>query len=262
MVEKVNWVNDANKYIVVSADSSVADSEDVWQFISRYLSNTRFDSTCITYENIRCIYDAFSDEDEKLSQFLSFVDCGIGLQNIFWMFLLTPNIQSKEQVATHCDQQIWLRIGKIIGQLILKTASYKNQISFWSKESTLAIGSGQILGERIREYGTDFEAFISYVESAERQTTQLKTNLVFKPCLPHNKETLWMSPNNGAENTLIHDFNNNHAILEQLITILEKRQISYDEIITTTKKDKEVDAATWRIVIEISTPQKGENGGI
>lgn len=121
--------------------------------------------------------------------------------------------------------------------LILKTASYKNQISFWAKRETLAIESEQILGEKIREYGPDFEVFSSYVDSAERRTAQLKTNLILKPYLPHNKETIWISPNNRTENTLIDDFSNNHAILEQLVTVLEKGPISYDEIITIVKKD-------------------------
>ena len=195
-------MSSANKYIVVSADSSVADAEDVRQFISRHLSKMCSDSTCYTYENIRCIYDAFPNEEEKISQFLSFIDCGIGLQNVFWIFLLTPSTRPKEQVPTCCDQQIWLRAGKIIGQLILKTASYKNQISFWAKRETLAIESEQILGERIREYGSDFEVFSSYVDSAERRAAQLKTNLILKPYLPHNKETMWISPNNRTENTL------------------------------------------------------------
>lgn len=85
----MSWVGDANKYVVVSADSSVADAEDVRQFISCHLSKMCSDSTCYTYENIRYVYDAFPDEEEKISQFLSFIDCGIGLQNVFWMFLLT-----------------------------------------------------------------------------------------------------------------------------------------------------------------------------
>ena len=256
----MSWVSNANKYVVVSADSSVADAEDVRQFISCYLSKMCSDSTCYTYENIRCAYDAFPDEEEKISQFLSFIDCGIGLQNVFWMFLLTPNTRPKEQVTTYCDQQIWLRAGKIIGQLILKTASYKNQISFWAKRETLAIESEQILGERIREYGSEIEVFSSYVDSAERRAAQLKTNLILKPYLPHNKETMWISPNKRTENTLIDDFSNNHAILEQLVTVLEKGQISYDEIITIVKKDnREVATATW--LIEITIPQKGENGG-
>ena len=34
----MSWVGDANKYVVVSADSSVADAEDVRQFISCHLS--------------------------------------------------------------------------------------------------------------------------------------------------------------------------------------------------------------------------------
>lgn len=144
----MSWVGNANKYVVVSADSSVADAEDVRQFISCHLSKMCSD---YTYENIRYVYDAFPDEEEKISQFLSFIDCGIGLQNVFWMFLLTPNTRPKEQVTTYCDQQIWLRAEKIIGQLILKTASYKNQISFWAKRETLAIESEQILGEKIRE---------------------------------------------------------------------------------------------------------------
>lgn len=256
----MSWVGNANKYVVVSADSSVADAEDVRQFISCHLSKMCSDSTCYTYENIRYVYDAFPDEEEKISQFLSFIDCGIGLQNVFWMFLLTPNTRPKEQVTTYCDQQIWLRAGKIIGQLILKTASYKNQISFWAKRETLAIESEQILGEKIREYGPDFKVFSSYVDSAERRTAQLKTNLILKPYLPHNKETIWISPNNRTENTLIDDFSNNHAILEQLVTVLEKGPISYDEIITIVKKDnREVATATW--LIEITIPQKGENGG-
>ena len=74
------------------------------------------------------------------------------------------------------------------------------------------------------------------MDSAERRTAQLKINLILKPYLPHNKETIWISPNNRTENTLIDDFSNNHAILERLVTVLEKGPISYDEIITIVKK--------------------------
>lgn len=253
-------MSNSNKYIVVSADSSVADAEDVRRFILCHLSKKISNSTCNTYEDIRCVYDAFPHEEETISQFLSFIDCGISLQNVFWLFLLTPNTQINRRANTQCDQQIWLRAGKIISQLVLKTASYKNQISFWVKKETLSIEAERILGERIREYRSDFEAFSSYVDSAERLTEQLKTNLILKPCLSHSKETIWISPNHRTENTLIDDFSNNHAILEQLVTVLEKSQISYDEIITIVKKDnREVATATW--LIEISIPPKGENGG-
>ena len=51
----MSWVGNANKYVVVSADSSVADAEDVRQFISCHLSKMCSDSTCYTYENIRYV---------------------------------------------------------------------------------------------------------------------------------------------------------------------------------------------------------------
>ena len=51
-----------------------------------------------------------------------------------------------------------------------------------------------------------------------------------------------------------------HGGLWSAYTVLEKRQISYDEIITIVKKDnREVATATW--FIEISIPKKDENGG-
>ena len=57
----MSWVGNANKYVVVSADSSVADAEDVRQFISCHLSKMCSDSTCYTYENIRYVYTRTSD---------------------------------------------------------------------------------------------------------------------------------------------------------------------------------------------------------
>ena len=48
--------------------------------------------------------------------------------------------------------------------------------------------------------------------------------------------------------------------LKQFINVLEMQQISYDEIITTVKKEnKTVARATW--LVEISIPQGNENGG-
>lgn len=115
--------------------------------------------------------------------------------------------------------------------------------------------------KKIREYVTDFEVFSSYVDSAERRAAQLKTNLIRKPYLPHNKEKILISPNQRTVITLIDDFSNNHAILEQLVTVLEKVPIGCNEIITIVKKDNREDA-TATCLIEITIPQKGENGGI
>lgn len=253
----VSFLGDGNKYIVVSADSSLADAENIRQFVSCYLSKRCLDSTSFTYENIKNGYNAFDDENEMLARFLDYFDGGIGFQNIFWIFLLTPNAQSKQLAIQQCDQQIWLRIGKIISQLILKAATYRNQISFWAQKG-MSLKSEQILGERIREYGTDFEVFANYIDSAERRIAQLRSNL--KICIPHNKQIVEIVPLNITENTLINDFNNNLAALKQFINVLEMQQISYDEIITTVKKEnKTVARATW--LVEISIPQGNENGG-
>lgn len=254
-------MSDANKYVVISADSGATDSENVRQFISWYLSKKCSDSACYTYENIRHVYDAFADEEEKISQFFSHIDCGVGLQNIFWMFLLTPAVQPKEQAETLCDQQIWLRAGKFIGQLILKTASYRNQISFWAKSKTVMIESAKILGNQIREYEPNFKAFSDYIDSAERRTVQFKNSHVLKPTLPYNKEMILISSGYESERTLVNDFNNNHTILKYLVTVLEKRQISYDEIKTIVKKDNR-EVATTSLFLEITIPARDENGEI
>lgn len=142
--------------------------------------------------------------------------------------------------------------------LILKTATCKNQISFWMQKGALFLEAEQILGERIREYGPDFEAFTSYVDSAERRTTQLRSNLKSRI---QNKKIVGIVPANNTENTLIQDFSNNLAILKQFITILETQQISYDEIkIIVKKENKVVTTTTW--LVETSTAKEDENGGI
>lgn len=103
------------------------------------------------------------------------------------------------------------------------------------KRETLDIESEQILDEKIRKYGSDSEVFpVMWI--VQRDEPLINTNLILKPYLPHNKETIWISPNKRTENTLIDYFSNNHAILEQLVTVLEKGSISYDEIITIVKK--------------------------
>lgn len=158
MGEKVNWVSNTNKYVVVTADSDVAYAKNVSQFIHNYLQERISESSCYTYENIRCQYVTFSDEKEKIEQFLSMFDCGIGFQNIFWMFMLTPNTQPKGNSTAYCDPQFWYRAGKIIGQLCSKTAIYKNQVSFWVQRGTIKIESEQnILGGTFREFGPDFK---------------------------------------------------------------------------------------------------------
>lgn len=207
------------------------------------------------------MYDSFVDKEKKISRFLSSIDCGIGLQNVFWIFLLTPIVQPKGQITVHCDQQIWLRAGKIISQLTLKTASYRNQISFWTKGKALAIGSAQILGMQIREYGSNFEVFSSYVDSAERHTVQLKNNPILRSVFEYNNKMICTFFSHESKITLVKEFNNNCALGQHLITVLEKCQISYDEIITIKNKDnRDVDTPPLFLKISIST-RRGENGG-
>ena len=210
----MSWLGDGNKYIVVSADSGLTYAEDIRQFISYHLSKSISDSTSHTYENIKYAYNVFTDENEMISQFLDRFHCGIGFQNIFWIFLLTPDVHSKHPIAKQCDQQIWLRAGKVISLLSLKTATYRNQISFWVHKGALSLESEQILGERIREYGPDFEAFASYVDSTERRTAQLRSNL--KSCIQYNKEIVGIVPTNNTGNTLIEDFSNILIIVDLL----------------------------------------------
>lgn len=251
-------MGDGNKYIVVSADASLADAECIRQFISSYLSKRCLDSTSYTYENIKYRYNAFNEEEEMLSQFLNHFNCGIGFQNIFWIFLITPDAQSRQFFAKHCDQQIWIRAGKIISQLVLRAATYRNQISFWIRKGDFSLKSEQILGEKIRKYGPDFEAFASYIDSAERLTTLLRGNQ--KICVQYNKEIVEIVPENGRKNTLIDDFSNNLVAFKQLINALELQQISYDEIITIVKKENKTEAtATW--LVEISISKTNESGG-
>lgn len=254
----VSRLGDGNKYIVVSADASLADAECIRQFISAYLSKRCLDSTAYTYENIKYGYSTFNDEKEMLSQFLNHFNSGMGLRNIFWIFLITPDELSEQLDAKHCDQQIWIRAGKIISQLVLRTTAYRDQISFWIRKDAFSLKSEQILGEKIREYGPDLDAIASYIESAERLTAPLRS--APKSYVQHNKEIVEIVPENGI-NTLIDDFSNAPSAFKQLINALEMQQISYDEIITIVKKEnKTVATATWLVEISISKTSKGKEG--
>lgn len=117
---------------------------------------------------------------------------------------------------------------------------------------------GQILGEKIREYGEDFEEFARYIDSAQRRTSQLRSNL--KIHTPQNKKAAEIVALNNTENTLINGADNNSAVFEQLANILETQQISYDGIITFLKKENRIVVkATW--IVEIPISNENENGG-
>lgn len=237
-----------NQYVVVSADSGARDAEDVRKLISHHLSTACSGSTCYTYKNIRCAYDAFADEETQIAQFLSSFDCKIGFQNIFWLFLLTPNIQYQNHSATNCDQQLWLRVGKVIGQLLSKTSTYKNQISFWRRNETTASQSGWIFGEKIREFQSGLEAIYSYVDSAERRTKQLNTIFVSKCCQQQNIEIIRISP--AEKIVLLDDCSNTVDILEPLVNVHEKPHFSAGKIIKMPPG-----------LLEITIQEIDQNGG-
>lgn len=254
----VSCLGDGNKYILVTADSNSVHAEEIRQFFTNYLANISGDAKCFTYNNLKNQYNTFTDDSEMLSQFLEHSDADMGFQNIFWLFLLTPDVQSQQPVAQYLDQQIWLRAGKIISLLVLNALPYRNQISFWTQKGISPLEFGQILGEKIREYGEDFEEFSRYIDSAQRRTSQLRSNL--KIHTPQNKKAAEIVALNNTENTLINGADNNSAVFEQLANILETQQISYDEIITFLKKENRIVVkATW--IVEIPISNENENGG-
>lgn len=167
-----------NRYIVVSADSGITYAEEVSQFIFKCLRKKRTDSLCYIYEDIQCQYESFFDEEERFAQFLNWYGKDTDYQNIFLMFLFTPDSQSHEKHTTYFDQQLWLRAGKIIGKFSLISNLYKNQISFWMQKGTGGLETLQsILGGMLREFESDFKAISRYVDDAERRTGQFKINL-------------------------------------------------------------------------------------
>lgn len=119
------------EFIVVSSDEDERIGNSISSEISALIDRLREDAICYTYiKGIEHFYSTYNSEDKKIKSFLDEKDDKVCFRNLYWIFLIVPKKALKDR-KPRCEQQIWLRAGKIIGHLASRCQRYDEQISFW-----------------------------------------------------------------------------------------------------------------------------------
>ena len=233
-------MNGENKYVVVSSEFGFSSAIEFSNIILAHLQEKLSASTCYTYENIRRCYSTLNNEDERIERFLHDFDCGVSFQNIYWLFLLTPDIPQENENQS-CDQELWLLAGKIIGQFCSKTTTYRNQISFWTQSlNKLPEEQRYILSGSLREYSSDFKIIYRYVDDAERRSEHLNSNYYTIPQQSCYAEYLLPILDNRVTISSFDYIINQNLRFKQTLLISKTHFTNFIEILPIINNDNEI----------------------